>query len=136
MAMSFSMWRSGRQSKGKAGELPPAICCSPRRRCGTFVPRARSSATWRSNMRGRILILALTGLAALGNPPAVRADDTTDFFNGKNFDGWEGLTNDYWSVKDGAIVGSTPKGLPFNTFLCSKRKYKDFEVKFEVKLTG
>src|SRR5207249_4455808 len=60
-------------------------------------------------------------------------DDTASFFNGKNFDGWEGLT-EYWSVKDGAIVGATPMGLKFNTFLCSKRKYKDFELTFEVQL--
>ena len=30
------------------------------------------------------------------------------FFNGKDLDGWEGLTK-YWSVKDGAIVGYTPE---------------------------
>jgi hypothetical protein len=87
-------------------------------------------------MRRRCLILTLAGLATLCSTAAVRADDTTDFFNGKNFDGWEGLTNDYWSVKDGAIVGQAPKGIPFNTFLCTKKKYKDFELKFEVKLTG
>jgi serine/threonine protein kinase len=60
-----------------------------------------------------------------------------DFFNGKDFTGWEGLTDRFWSVKDGAIVGSTfPDGNKFNTFLCSKKKYKDFELKFKVKLTG
>jgi hypothetical protein len=56
------------------------------------------------------------------------------FFNGKDLTGWEGLT-DYWSVKDGAIVGGTsPEGLKFNTFLCSKKKYGDFELKFQVRL--
>lgn len=58
------------------------------------------------------------------------------FFNGKDLTGWEGLP-EYWSVKDGAIVGSTvaTKGLKFNTFLCSKNKYKDFEMEFQVKMT-
>ena len=43
----------------------------------------------------------------------------------------------YWSVKDGALVGSTlPDGINFNTFLCSKKKYKDFELQFQVKLHG
>ncbi len=64
-----------------------------------------------------------------------RADDKDTFFNGKDLTGWEGLSN-YWSVQDSAIVGATPDGLKFNTFLCSKKKYKDFELSFQVKLTG
>ncbi len=60
----------------------------------------------------------------------------TPFFNGKDLTGWEGLTA-YWSVKDGALVGASPKdGLKFNTFLCSTQKYGDFELKFAVRLTG
>lgn len=63
------------------------------------------------------------------------ADDKAVFFNGKDFEGWEGLTKEFWSVKDGAIVGSSfPDGLKFNTFLCSKQKYKDFELKFQIRL--
>lgn len=73
-------------------------------------------------------VLALAGSAAV-------AGETTTFFNGKDFEGWEGLTSEYWSIKDGAIVGASPKGLKFNTFLCSKAKYGDFELKFQVKLT-
>src|SRR5262249_51227370 len=42
----------------------------------------------------------------------------------------------YWSVKDGAIVGRTEKDPGFNTFLCSKKSYKDFELKFKVRLKG
>jgi hypothetical protein len=83
-------------------------------------------------MVARSLVL----LAVLATAPAVRADDTTDFFNGKNLDGWEGLTKEFWSVKDSAIVGSAPKGISFNTFLCSKTRYRDFELTFEVRLTG
>jgi hypothetical protein len=79
-----------------------------------------------------VLVLSLIGMSGL----RVRAaDEKNDFFNGKDLTGWDGLP-DYWSVKDGAIVGSTPNGLKFNTFLCSKKKYKDFELKFQVKLTG
>jgi putative heme-binding domain-containing protein len=59
---------------------------------------------------------------------------SNDFFNGKDFDGWEGLM-EYWSVQDGAIVGKAPaEGLKFHTFLCSKRKYKDFELSFQVRI--
>ncbi len=67
-------------------------------------------------------------------PALLAADAKSEFFNGKDLTGWEGLTQ-YWSVKDGAIVGDTsPSGLKFNTFLCSKNKYKDFELTFQVRL--
>jgi hypothetical protein len=48
---------------------------------------------------------------------------------------WEGLM-EYWTYKDGALVGSTEAtgGLKFNTFLCSKDKYTDFELSFEIRL--
>jgi putative heme-binding domain-containing protein len=56
------------------------------------------------------------------------------FFNGKDLSGWEGLT-EFWSVREGAIVGTAPaEGLTFNTFLCSKKKYKDFELSFKVRI--
>ena len=42
----------------------------------------------------------------------------------------------YWSVKDGALVGYTPQDPGHNTFLCSKKKYGDFELKFKVRLKG
>lgn len=76
---------------------------------------------------GLLLALVLVGDAA--------ADDTKAFFNGQNFDGWKGLIDEYWSVKDGAIVGKT-NGLKFNTFLCSDKTYGDFELTFQVKLTN
>jgi hypothetical protein len=81
-------------------------------------------------------LVAALGLAVGTAGPGRGADaDGSTFFNGKDLDGWQGLT-DYWSVKDGAIVGSDPKGLNFNTFLCSKKSYKDFELHFQVRLTG
>jgi len=61
-------------------------------------------------------------------------DATSDFFNGKNLDGWEGLEQ-IWSVQDGAVVGRAPlTGQKFNTFLCSKKTYKDFELHFKIRL--
>ncbi|MSQ94643.1 MAG: DUF1080 domain-containing protein [Gemmataceae bacterium] len=67
---------------------------------------------------------------------AVHAGDDKGFFNGKDLAGFEGLIDQFWSVKDNAIAGTThPKGINYNTFLCSKRTYKDFEMRFQVKLT-
>jgi hypothetical protein len=85
-------------------------------------------------MRPRTLLLGLALTLATGL--AARGGDNNAFFNGKDLTGWEGLIDKFWSVKDNAIVGSTaPDGIKFNTFLCSKKKYKDFELQFQVKLT-
>ena len=58
-------------------------------------------------------------------------------FNGKDLTGWKGL--DFWSVKDGAIVGQTTAEKPTkgNTFLV----YQDdqpanFELRLSFRLTG
>lgn len=77
----------------------------------------------------------LTVLICLGflSASGLRADDTTEFFNGKNTDGWQGLP-DLWKVEDGAIIGNTFKGIKGNTFLCSKKEYGDFELSFKVRL--
>jgi hypothetical protein len=76
--------------------------------------------------------------AAPPEPPAPPARATpaqaSDFFNGKDLTGWEGLP-ELWSVKGGALVGAT-KPLKFNTFLCSKKTYRDFELTCQVRLTG
>jgi hypothetical protein len=82
------------------------------------------------------LLLASLGIALAGGGHAP-ADDAkgsaSTFFNGKDLTGWEGLTQ-HWSVKDGALVGYTPKDPGHNTFLCSKNKYKDFELQFQIRL--
>jgi hypothetical protein len=97
----------------------------------------------RTTMRNTFLFGAAALAALLGGLSATRADDakksadkgaTTAFFDGKTLDGWEGLP-EYWSVKDGAIVGAyTNKSLTHNTFLWSKKSYKDFEMSFKIRL--
>jgi hypothetical protein len=65
---------------------------------------------------------------------ADESPSTQAFFDRKSLAGWEGLPQ-YWSVNNGALVGATPgQGLKHNTFLCSKKKYRDFELRFEVRL--
>jgi hypothetical protein len=58
-------------------------------------------------------------------------------FNGKDLEGWEGRIDEHWKwdAEQKAVVGSAPKGLKFNTFLCSKKQYGDFELTFQVKMT-
>ena len=84
------------------------------------------------------LLLVVSAFATA--EPAERAaprgiEEPEAFFNGKDLDGWEGL-REYWSVRDGAIVGKVPaEGLGFRTYLCSRRKYKDFELSVQVRIT-
>jgi hypothetical protein len=84
-------------------------------------------------MRRLGFIVLSFGLLGFGSLQA--GGGSGSFFNGKDLTGWEGKTN-LWSVSpEGAIVGSTyPEGIKGNTFLCSKEKYKDFELKFQVRL--
>jgi hypothetical protein len=79
----------------------------------------------------RLFLAALVPAAALALAPApATADDTSDFLKPDN---WEGL-KEYWKVEGTTIVGEAKEGLKFNTFLCSKKKYGDFELSFKVQL--
>lgn len=50
--------------------------------------------------------------------------------------GWIGLPQ-HWGLKDGVLTGSNlPNGLPFRTFLCSEKRYRDFEIRFQVRVRG
>jgi hypothetical protein len=78
-----------------------------------------------------ILAAAAVALAVVGT---TQAGGGNDFFNRKDLTGWDG-NSELWSVKDGAIVGNTgEKGIKGNTFLISKRPYKDFELSCDVQL--
>ena len=69
-------------------------------------------------------------------PEAARgqgASETTDLFDGKDLDGWEGHTS-HWSVKDGAIVGKNTEPVKVSTYLLTKKTYTDFRLKARVKL--
>jgi hypothetical protein len=76
----------------------------------------------------KIILLALA-LAA-----SVQDDGWVALFDGKTLDPWEvkGGTATY-RIEDGCIVGKTTEGSP-NSFLCTKKLYGDFELKFEVKV--
>jgi hypothetical protein len=81
------------------------------------------------------LALAATACGRQAEPSTEPPKPRVPFFNGQDLTGWRGLRN-CWSVKDGAIVGASPSGSRFNTFLCSENTYRDFELHFHVKLTG
>lgn len=58
----------------------------------------------------------------------------TSLFNGKTLKGWNrvnGTAN--YVVNDGIITGTTSKASP-NSFLCTDKKYADFELEYEIKI--
>lgn len=82
------------------------------------------------------LVAVVAVLACGSSLPA--ADESSGawrvLFDGKTLDGWERHCGKAeYAVEDGAIVGhSVPNSR--NTFLCSKDRFKDFELTFEVKI--
>jgi hypothetical protein len=87
-------------------------------------------------MRSALRLLLVLAAPALVAVAPVSGAEAPASFIGPGLEGWEGLS-EYWTYKDGAVVGSSyPDGLKFNTFLCSKKKYGDFEMTFKVRLKG
>ncbi len=59
-------------------------------------------------------------------------DGWVALFDGQTLDGWTQRNGTAtYRVEDGAIVGRTSEGSP-NSFLCTDKKYGDFELLFEV----
>ena len=77
----------------------------------------------------RRLILLLVFAAA-----ALAQDGFKPLINGKKLDGWDGDPR-MWSVRDGMIVGAT-EGVTMtdNSFLISKKPYRNFILRAEMKL--
>lgn len=79
---------------------------------------------------GLCSIIALFAVSAA----AAAEKDFKPLFDGKTLDGWHGDA-DLWRVEDGAIVGSTEnKKLTHNSFLSTKKSYKNFILKLQFKL--
>jgi hypothetical protein len=79
-------------------------------------------------MRLSRLLIAVALIAAPAR--SARADETEDFLKPDN---WEGRT-DIWKIEKGSVIGETKEDPKYNTFLCSKKKYGDFELSFKVQL--
>jgi hypothetical protein len=61
---------------------------------------------------------------------------TAPLFDGRTFDGWEGNLA-HFRIESGAIVaGTLASKIDRNEFLCTRREFKDFELRLGVKLLG
>lgn len=73
-----------------------------------------------------ILLVTMAG-AAVAEP----------LFDGQTFAGWEGDTTATWRIEDGVITaGSLARRQAKNDFLCTTKRYGDFELTLKIKLTG
>ena len=90
-------------------------------------------------MRIAVLIAALAALASAADKQNQLTKDEKQqgfmlLFNGKDLEGWDGDPG-AWSVKDGAIVGSSDgHTLKQNTFLIYRQPFSDFVLRAEGRL--
>ncbi|MCX7048490.1 MAG: DUF1080 domain-containing protein [Candidatus Sumerlaeota bacterium] len=76
----------------------------------------------------------LSALVAVGALVLAADDGWLSLFNGKDLEGWEQLNGKAkYEAKDGAIVGTSVPDSP-NSFLCTKKKFSDFELELETKV--
>jgi Domain of Unknown Function (DUF1080) len=71
--------------------------------------------------------------SASETPPAKSDDPSTSFFDGKDLMAWDGEPG-VWHVENGTITASFPAGRMQSAWLCSRRKYKDFDLMFRATL--
>ena len=84
----------------------------------------------------RVAYLPVLALVLAGCGMASTAGDRgwVALFSGKDLHGWEQINGSArYEAKDGAIVGTSVPNSP-NSFLCTKKRYGDFELEFEVKV--
>lgn len=92
-------------------------------------------------MRYLTLMLCLCALPIAVTRKVEAADKKLEpgfvsIFDGKTLDGWEGNLK-MFRVEAGAIVaGTQEKRIPNNEFLCTKKRYGDFELRLQARLEG
>ena len=64
-----------------------------------------------------------------------KSETAVSLFNGTNFDGWQGLTEKYWSIDSGVLVGRNDSPNPASTYLLTTKSYRNFRLLMEVKQT-
>ncbi len=81
----------------------------------------------------------ICALLFLGSSCGLFAADAklVPIFDGKTLDGWEVRPGEekWWKVQDGMITGgSLDENVAHNTFLASKKRYANFDLRFKVRL--
>ena len=81
-------------------------------------------------MKNRFTLRLIRGLFLVTGVATQAADAKfKPLFNGKNLKGWEPTPGGKWEVKNGVIVGTSPKSEHRHGILLTKKRFKDFVVK-------
>src|SRR4051812_34101760 len=92
-------------------------------------PPKNSSAS--ATMKPRFLTLALFTAAFASVVSA--AEKLPAIFNGKDLTGWQDpVSNKFWRVEDGILVGESDAALKGN-YLLTEKSYGDFVIEFDVR---
>ena len=81
-----------------------------------------------------LVVLSGGPLSAAAQPAAEKEEGFVPLFNGKDLTGWEGDAK-LWLVEDGLLIGRSP-GINHNDFLATTRTYRDFVLRFDVRLVN
>lgn len=81
-------------------------------------------------MKNRFTLRLILGLFLVTGVATQAADAKfKPLFNGKNLKGWEPTPGGKWEVKNGVIVGTSPKSERRHGILLTNKRFKDFVVK-------
>ena len=80
-----------------------------------------------------LLLLSALLLTAFSTVSASEIGNGTRLFDGKTLEGWKEIPGGKWEVRDGAIVGTSPKGDPRHGIIYFDQPYSDFKIEFEYK---
>jgi hypothetical protein len=84
-------------------------------------------------LRQAAAVLAFAAVVAC----AVAGRAEMPLFDGRSFAGWEGDTSGVWRIENGEIVaGSLARKQEKNDFLCTTRRYGNFDLRLKIKLAG
>ena len=83
-----------------------------------------------------IVNLIILGLVFCGILVSDGAEKEIALFDGKTFQGWEGNLKIFRIEKKAIVGGTLNEKIAHNEFLCTKKIYKNFILRLEVKLLG
>ncbi len=90
----------------------------------------------RAIQSGAVINAFLACCLAINVTEVVEGAQPVPMFDGKSFAGWEGNLESF-RIQDRAVVaGNLSTSIPRNEFLCTQRRYADFELTLKVKVLG
>lgn len=99
-----------------------------------------STCIYQSHRSAALLLLcvllavacSMCNSAQAADAPPADEESFVPLFTGRDLTGWEGDTK-LWLVEDGVLVGRSP-GIKYNDFLVTVKTYRDFVLRFQVRL--